>query len=326
VIPVVAVRVFTSCRILRSWRPEEILATISGVVLSIALAIVAKLGLGAHINTIPGDSVHKILKITLWLTIPTFNLTTALAKSSILVYLLKFTMSKRCIGFIYGTLVIAVLYSFIGAVAIMTCANKDVSSHDRHVANSIFAAAAFFNTGTDMVILLLPLWLVKPLQMPLRRKIEVGLILMAGGFAVAISIQRVMVALSLPTTDDITYQGGLSALWGCIEIWSGILCACLPTLKPFIGYIMAPKKSPPRYSPPPPEQGSLHKSNNRMSGRPRSLDPWALSAASTRTTMIALERPEQAWVVGGLRRGMGSACTCTAEKGGRRQFEPHQMC
>ncbi|TLD15170.1 hypothetical protein PspLS_10686 [Pyricularia sp. CBS 133598] len=286
---------------------------------------VAKVGLGAHINTIPEHRIRMILRMTLWLTIPTFNITTALAKSSILVYFLKFTMSRRCIGFIYGTLVTVVLYCFIAAVAIMACANKEVSSQDRHVANTIFAVAAFFNTGTDFVILLLPLWLVKPLQMPLKRKVGVGLVLMAGGFAVAISIQRVMVAMTLPNTKDITYQGGLSALWGCVEIWSGILCACLPTLKPFIGYVMGPKRSPPRYSPPPPEQGSLDKSN-RISGRSRSGDPWALSVGSTRTTMVPLEMPEQAWVVGSLRRGMGSACTCTAEKGGRRQFEPHQMC
>ncbi|EHA47963.1 hypothetical protein MGG_10713 [Pyricularia oryzae 70-15] len=285
----------------------------------------AKFGLGAHKNTISEGRVHVIMRMTLWLTIPTFSLTTALVKSSILVYLLQFTMSRRCIGFIYGTLVTVVLYCFIAAVSVMACAGKEVQSLNRHVANTIFAVAAFFNTGTDTVILLLPLWLVRPLQMPLKRKVGVGLVLMAGGFVVAISIQRVMATLALPSTDDIIYQGGLSALWGCVEIWSGILCACLPTLKPFIGHITGPKRSPPRYSPPPPEQGVSNKSH-RMSGRSRSGDPWAMSAGSTRTTMVSVEWPEQAWVVGSLRRGMGSACTCTAEKGGRRQFEPHQMC
>ncbi|TLS27024.1 hypothetical protein PpBr36_04082 [Pyricularia pennisetigena] len=285
---------------------------------------VAKLGLGAHIYTIPDDRVRLILKMTIWLTIPTFNLTTALAKSSILVYFLKFTMSKPCIGFIYGTLVTVVLYCIMAAVSIMACANKEASSQARQVANTVFAVAAFFNTVTDLVILLLPLWLVRPLQMPFKRKVGVGLVLMAGGFVVGVSIQRVTVALNLPNADDIIFRGGISALWGCVEIWSGITCACLPTLKPFIGYIMGPKNSPRRYTPPPSEQTRLDKSN-RMSGRPQSGDPWALSTGQTRNSMAVLEPPEQAWIASNLRRGMGSACTCTAEKG-KRQLEPDQMC
>jgi hypothetical protein len=37
-----------------------------------------------------------------------------------------------------------------------------------------------FNVGTDLVMLLLPIWLLKPLRLPRKQKIGVTLILMTG--------------------------------------------------------------------------------------------------------------------------------------------------
>jgi hypothetical protein len=43
-----------------------------------------------------------------------------------------------------------------------------------------FIALAAFNVGTDVVMLLLPIWLIKPLKIQKRQKIGVTLILMTG--------------------------------------------------------------------------------------------------------------------------------------------------
>ena len=44
-----------------------------------------------------------------------------------------------------------------------------------------FLAAAVMNSVTDVVLLLLPIWLLWPLRVRLRKKIAVGLVLMPGG-------------------------------------------------------------------------------------------------------------------------------------------------
>ena len=43
-----------------------------------------------------------------------------------------------------------------------------------------FMAVACFNAATDILLLLLPVWMIKELTLPLRRKLSVALLLMAG--------------------------------------------------------------------------------------------------------------------------------------------------
>ena len=44
-----------------------------------------------------------------------------------------------------------------------------------------FLVIAVLNTATDFAILLLPIWILKPLRVPLRQKLAICGVIMAGG-------------------------------------------------------------------------------------------------------------------------------------------------
>ena len=51
-----------------------------------------------------------------------------------------------------------------------------------------FLGAAVINSVTDVVILLLPVWLLRPLRVKMSQKIAVGFVLMAGGLYAPLSL------------------------------------------------------------------------------------------------------------------------------------------
>jgi hypothetical protein len=55
-----------------------------------------------------------------------------------------------------------------------------------------------------------------------------------GGFTCIISILRLQSLLVFLQTTDISYHNPLAALWSSLEVNTGILCSCLPTLKAMV--------------------------------------------------------------------------------------------
>lgn len=87
----------------------------------------------------------------------------------------------------------------------------------------------------DVIILLLPLRIITQLQMPLRRKIGVGILLNLGLVAVAAAILRIYYSWkAFVQTYDITWYA--TPVWVCatIEVDLAIMCACAPALRTFL--------------------------------------------------------------------------------------------
>lgn len=130
----------------------------------------------------------------------------------------------------------------------------------------LFIACAACNVATDLAILFLPIWILRPMKVPTGRKVGIALILMAGGLLVSSSsvfhlphadifsvylpsVLSVWYQLYtsrlriLPTNGEIALNGGKvyglltllasANLRSLIECWSGLICACLPCIKPF---------------------------------------------------------------------------------------------
>ena len=55
-----------------------------------------------------------------------------------------------------------------------------------------------------------------------------------GGFTCIISILRLQSLLVFLQTTDISYHNPLAALWSSLEVNTGILCSCIPTLKAMV--------------------------------------------------------------------------------------------
>ena len=94
-----------------------------------------------------------------------------------------------------------------------------------------FYVNAAFNIFTDVCIMVLPVPVIRSLNLPFRQKIALCLVFAVGLIATATSIVRLFTLNVQAQGADPTWQIGGSTLWSSAEINTAIVCACLPVLK-----------------------------------------------------------------------------------------------
>lgn len=100
-----------------------------------------------------------------------------------------------------------------------------------------FLAIAVPSIMTDVAILSLPLPLVWRLQTKVWQKISLTAVFLLGSFVVFASIYRFIIFVHY-NPNDLPYTLAPGLAWNMIELSSGIVSACLPTLGPFIRKFM----------------------------------------------------------------------------------------
>ncbi|OQE72644.1 hypothetical protein PENNAL_c0094G10481 [Penicillium nalgiovense] len=99
-------------------------------------------------------------------------------------------------------------------------------------AKSFFFGNAISNLLIDVIILALPIPMVLQLQLRLSQKLTILGIFLLGGFVCVASIMRV-VTLDI-FNDDTSYSIMEAATWTFVEPCVGIICACLPAMRPLL--------------------------------------------------------------------------------------------
>ncbi|KAI9830325.1 MAG: hypothetical protein M1838_005815, partial [Thelocarpon superellum] len=84
---------------------------------------------------------------------------------------------------------------------------------------------------TDFLVLVMPMPLVWRLQVSRKQRVALSLIFMLGGFVCIASIIR-LPNMQLLFTNDPLWTGYAPTIWSEVEVNLGIVCACLPTLRP----------------------------------------------------------------------------------------------
>lgn len=114
---------------------------------------------------------------------------------SILCFYLRFSIERAFRFAVYFVMLVTVGYTLPNAIlALYACrpmsAYWDFTVQKEHCVNldATFHTANTLNMVTDFAILLLPIWMLRPMRVPLSKKIGVSLILMAGGLY-ALSLQ-----------------------------------------------------------------------------------------------------------------------------------------
>ncbi|KAL7773986.1 hypothetical protein CFE70_003955 [Pyrenophora teres f. teres 0-1] len=149
-----------------------------------------------------------------------YNLSTLAIKASLCFFYLRFSISRsfRCV--VYVLMAICVLYSVPAAFGFLWVCQPIAKYWDFSITtgscinlSAFFLATACINAGTDLALLVLPLFIIKDLRLPVKRKIGAALLLMTGSFLV--------------------------------EMWMGIICTCLPTMHTFVKrHFCAPDPTP----------------------------------------------------------------------------------
>ncbi len=123
-----------------------------------------------------------------------YNLCTLFVKLSILSFYLRFSIDRAFRLAVYIVMFITIGYTVPNALLFLYICKPIASYWDWTIADStclnqqaVFDAANILNMSTDYMILLLPIWMLRPLRAPLLKKIGIALIVMTGGLCVTLS-------------------------------------------------------------------------------------------------------------------------------------------
>jgi hypothetical protein len=130
-----------------------------------------------------------------------------------------------------------------------------------------------FNIATDVLFACLPIPLIWQLQLNVRTKISLIVILSLGWFACGAGIIKIVKQFKLFGDPDWTVSDDFN-VWGYIEFCIGLIAACLPMLKPLFKSILETTRA--ITSGARSRGGSYRVRESRvMSGYSKTNDPWS---------------------------------------------------
>ncbi|KGO43317.1 hypothetical protein PEX1_088880 [Penicillium expansum] len=219
-----------------------IIALLNSYVFMALDIIEAVSGMGVHIKDIPPSILERQMK-AFWLTIPFYNAAVLCAKASILMQYFRVFPTHRMrvvcwvmITFlaIYGTW--AVISAFLNCIPVAKFWDDTIPGYCLNKTKLWFSNASM-HISTDIAILVIPIPALMAVDLPRKQKLALMVMFALGGFVCITSIVRLVSLKTISDSTDPTYDNVGAASWSAIECNTGIICACLPTLKPLIARI-----------------------------------------------------------------------------------------
>jgi hypothetical protein len=136
---------------------------------------------------------QEFMKIGMIAGLLTYNPVTLFIKTSILSFYLRFSIDRAFRLAVYVVMVVTVGYTMPNVILVLYMCSPMHAYWDfaakatAHCVNldAAFHTANTLNMLTDLTMHLLPIWMLRPMQVPFFQKIGVALILMAGGVCVS---------------------------------------------------------------------------------------------------------------------------------------------
>ncbi|KAI9826043.1 MAG: hypothetical protein M1832_000492 [Thelocarpon impressellum] len=231
----------------------------SGAAMAFAMAFSAGLikrveyGFGKHLWNVPQTTY--LPQMPKWLVAcGLLSLGAVLfAKLSILfLYLRIFQVHRKVIYVTHGLILLAVGYVGSASLALVFGCNPIRKLWDPLVPGKCIDAmglATFFgamNVVTDFAIFVIPLPLLWRMELQRRTKIALWIIFGAGAFVCGVSVLRLDATLRNKSDKDITWGWVRWDIASLFEMNVGILCGCMPAIKPlvqrFLPFIIPPSR------------------------------------------------------------------------------------
>ncbi|KAI0148662.1 CFEM domain-containing protein [Xylariaceae sp. FL1272] len=225
---------------LLGWDDWTMVATVLLAVPPTIFAVTLSLnGLGKDIWTLPLKNIENVLFYYYLGEIFYFAALT-MNKISILLFMLRVFPKKTFRKIIYVVIGLCVAYglSFVFATAFQ-CTPVDyswlqidstVQGHCNNI-NLQGWMSAIWNIVIDIIIIVLPLKDLYELQLALKKKLMVMLMFSLGIFVTVVSAIRLNSLIVFANTQNPTYDYKDAAWWSTVELHTGIVCACLPSLR-----------------------------------------------------------------------------------------------
>lgn len=87
---------------------------------------------------------------------------------------------------------------------------------------------------TDIAVTILPLPVLKSLQLPHRQRLILMGVFGLGGVICIVSVVRLSGIYATSVTKDVSYENSQAALYSNLEAAVGIIASCVPTLRAFV--------------------------------------------------------------------------------------------
>lgn len=130
------------------------------------------------------------------------------------------------VSFTVGT-----IFQTIPISAAFTPWNRPANARSINI-GTFWKANAFWNIGSDVVLLLIPTVMIKYLNLSMHRKISLAIMLSFGIIVLAAAILRfTTLGKASDGTQDFLSSSYVSTMWTEIEASLAVSCACLPMLK-----------------------------------------------------------------------------------------------
>jgi hypothetical protein len=172
-----------------------------------------------------------------------YGLSMMFSKLSILFFYIRyFKLPQKPKMAISAAIIVIVLYSLLGSFEwVLNCQPIerywDLSitrgSCLVHWQHSIFIFSAAMNTTTDIIILLLSIFMLHGIWLTRQERIALVLVMMMGGLVIVLSIVRLKMIVTA-SHRDMTWNGVVTTIFWMIEMNLAIICACLPAGKAFL--------------------------------------------------------------------------------------------
>ncbi|KAJ5772747.1 hypothetical protein N7457_007643 [Penicillium paradoxum] len=193
-------------------------------------------GMGLHSEILPPENTMMIAKLLV--VFECFYVTTiAVTKASILLMYSRIfpTREIKIACIVLGSLSVAwaiaiILVSIFQCTPIARAWDVSIPGHCIDLKGS-FIGNAVPNVVTDILMLCLPVRVVWRLHASLTHRLSVIAIFMLGSFVIFTSVYRFSTLFDFNVA-DIAWTLGKSCTWCVVEVSTGIICACMPTLRP----------------------------------------------------------------------------------------------
>ncbi|CAG8953055.1 hypothetical protein HYFRA_00003249 [Hymenoscyphus fraxineus] len=198
------------------------------------------LGLGKHVAVVQMESPNTVTTIFHTLVPAEFSYATSIlfTKYSILAFYWRIFSVRSMMIAVRIMLAITTLWLIGGGTAaLLSCVplqklwNPAVPGTCIKT-RTLYIGAAIPNVITDFVILIMPLPYVWHLKISRQKRIGLSLTFIFGGLICVISFIRLVFVFKLDMEEDLTWNFIDTLIWTAVETFGGIICACLPMLRP----------------------------------------------------------------------------------------------
>ncbi|CAJ0553323.1 Ff.00g118350.m01.CDS01 [Fusarium sp. VM40] len=240
---VVGLRIFTRKVVVKGVLGIDDYLCIAGmcfsfIFLGICLTLL-NLGAGNHMWDIPAEKyIPKFWQTSIGATL-TYAAAINLAKLSVLTFYLRISPDKWVRRAVHVLIALVCAYMLVYTMLAVFRCRPVVSGWDLTIEGECIPLSVLIifllvcSVTVDVFVLLLPIRIIQPLQIPYRQKIGLCVLFATGGAIVIVTIRRVTITLPILDEPDYTWALPKQLVLSFIEVNTSLVCVSAPALKPF---------------------------------------------------------------------------------------------